>query len=151
MTGVAELDETITALVQQNAFVLEELAETRDKAIYVGLRNVLQELISRVEGLTTTNLTEIPGKIHKEVLQKSLVAQDRLLKLVERIHSLDIVRGGLLVHRDTTYLSLFWGCTRVSGRVSRAFLSLFRFSMWILLLLVQVKHKRTLYRFLLQK
>ena len=27
----------------------------------------------------------------------------------------------------------------------------FSFSMWILLLLVQVKHKRTLYRFLLQK
>ena len=44
-----------------------------------------------VEGLTTKNLMEIPDKIHKEVLQKSLVAQGRLLKLVERIHSLDIL------------------------------------------------------------
>ena len=36
-------------------------------------------------------MTEIPDKIHKAVLQKSLVAQGRLLKLVERMHSLDIV------------------------------------------------------------
>ena len=53
------------------------------------------------------------------------------------------------MNRDTIYISLFCGCTRVSGHVSRAFLSLFSFSMWILLLLVQVKHKRTLYRLLL--
>ena len=51
------------------------------------------------------------------------------------------------MHRDTTSLSYLLGCTRVSGRISHAFLALLSFSKWILLLLVQVKHKRTLYRF----
>ena len=78
------------ALGQQKAFVLKVLAETHDKAMYVGLQNTLQELISRVEDLTTTNLMEIPDKILKEVLQKSLVSQGRLLKPVEMIHSSDI-------------------------------------------------------------
>ena len=89
ITEVAELHEAIMASGHQNTFVLEELAETRDKATCVGLRNTLHKLINRVEGLTTTNLTEIPDQIHKEVLQKSLVAQGRLLKLVETMHSLD--------------------------------------------------------------
>ena len=53
------------------------------------------------------------------------------------------------MHRDTVYISFFLGCTRVSGRVSRAFLSLFKLFYVDSLLLVQVKHKRTLYRFLL--
>ena len=53
------------------------------------------------------------------------------------------------MHRDATYLSFFLGLHPSFWGVSHAFLSLFSFSMWILLLLVQVKHKRTLYRFLL--
>ena len=53
------------------------------------------------------------------------------------------------MHRDTIYISFFWGCTRVSGHVSCAFLSLFNLFYVDSLLLVQVKHKRTLHRFLL--
>ena len=55
------------------------------------------------------------------------------------------------MHRDTTYTSLLGLHPSFRARITGFlfFLSLFSFSMWILLLLVQVKHKRTLYRFLL--
>ena len=55
------------------------------------------------------------------------------------------------MHRDTTYISLLGLHPSFRARITcyLFFLSLFSFSMWILLLLVQVKHKRTLYRFLL--
>ena len=57
------------------------------------------------------------------------------------------------MHRDTTSLSFSF---RVAPEFLGAYhvlfsLSFLSFSKWILLLLVQVKHKRTLYRFLLQK
>ena len=55
------------------------------------------------------------------------------------------------MHRDTTLYFFLLGCTRVSGRISRAFLSLFKLFYVDSLLLVQVKHKRTFYRFLLSK
>ena len=59
------------------------------------------------------------------------------------------------VHRDTTiYISFrvapeFQGAYHVLFRLSLS-LVFSKFFKWILLLLVQVKHKRTLYRFLLQ-
>ena len=57
------------------------------------------------------------------------------------------------MHRDTTSLSYLLGVhPSFWARITCFSLSLFlSFSKWILLLLVQVKHKRTLYRFLLQK
>ena len=55
------------------------------------------------------------------------------------------------MHRDTTLYFFLLGCTRVSGHISHAFLSLFKLFYVDPLLLVQVKHKRTLYRFLLSK
>ena len=57
----------------------------------------------------------------------------------------------LFVHRDTTYIYLLGLHPSFRARIMcfLFFLSLFSFSMWSLLLLVQVKHKRTLYRFLL--
>ena len=55
-----------------------------------------------------------------------------------------------MAHRDTTYLSIFRVALEFLGAYHVLLtLSLSSFSMWILLLLVQVKHKRTLYRFLL--
>ena len=56
------------------------------------------------------------------------------------------------MHRDTTSLSCLSGVhPSFWARITCFSLSLLSFSKWILLLLVQVKHKRTLYRFLLQK
>ena len=56
------------------------------------------------------------------------------------------------MHRDTTSLSYLLGVhPSFLARITCFSLSLLSFSKWILLLLVQVKHKRTLYKFLLQK
>ena len=57
------------------------------------------------------------------------------------------------MHRDTTYLSLLGLHPSFRARITcfLFFLSLFSFSIWILLLLVQVKHKRMLYRFFIIK
>ena len=56
------------------------------------------------------------------------------------------------MHLDTTSLSYLLGVhPSFWARITCFSLSLLSFSKWILLLLVQVKHKRTLYRFLLKK
>ena len=54
------------------------------------------------------------------------------------------------MHRDTTYISFFWGAPEFLGAYHVLF-SLFKLFYVDSLLLVQVKYKRTLYRFLLLK
>ena len=52
------------------------------------------------------------------------------------------------MHRDTIYISFFWGAPEFLGAYHILF-SLFLFKLFYVdsLLLVQVKHKRTLYKF----
>ena len=54
--------------------------------------------------------------------------------------------------RGTNIITLL-GCDRISGHVPQLFISLYLsfLSLWILILLVREKHRKTLYRFLLIK
>ena len=64
-----------------------------------------------------------------------------------------LVRGALFFLCRGTNIYNFWGCTRISRHVPRLYI-LFTFSIflkWILILLVREKHRKTLYRFLLNK